>query len=341
VLDKYDVDGIELDWMRTQHLFPDGKAAEGMLLIDQFMAEIREMTKAKARERGHPIKVAVRVPVTPEIGKYFGLDAVRWAQENLIDILVLSNWFVPTDFDIPVEQWKREIGPESTAIIAAGADFAYCITNSKQIKQMKGNIETMRGFAVSAYSRGADAIYIFNNFMIPYKLKIIGADGKVSYVDDRKTAMSEIGQLSTALGKPRTHVLTHHNPGVENKPLELIVLKGGETREFQIHIGPEPEQGSYTVNVGIDSREGFDKAQFVVKVNSQACPMLGDMPRDPRYKYDNSKVWHVVEHVSETGARVMQFKVDPAALKDGYNCISITNSTQDEQALTWLEIHLD
>ncbi|MDA3925394.1 MAG: hypothetical protein PF904_11920 [Kiritimatiellae bacterium] len=340
-LDKYDVDGIELDWMRTQHLFPDGKAAEGMKLIDQFMREIREITKAKAKERGHPIKVAVRIPVTPEIGKQFGLDGVTWAREGLVDLLVLSNWFVPTDFDIPVERWKKEIGPESSAIIAAGVDFAYCICHKEQVKQLKGNIETMRGFAASSYSRGADAIYIFNSFMIPFKMKIIGADGKVSYSNDKKQAMNEIGQLSTALGKSRTHVFTYHDPDVEKRPREPIALKSGETKEFEIHIGPKPETGDSFVNVGLESKTGFEKADIFVTVNGSPCQILGDMLCDPKYKYDNTRVWHVVQHVSETGARVMQFKVNPGALKDGYNLISITNKSKDGQALTWLEMHLD
>ncbi len=341
VLEKYDVDGIELDWMRTQHLFPGGQAAEGMKLIDQFMREIREMTEAKAAERGHSINIAVRIPVTPEIGKQFGLDGVKWAKEDLIDILVLSNWFVPTDFDIPVERWKREIGPESSAIIAVGADFANGICHKEQVKQMKNDIQTMRGFAVSSYSRGADAIYIFNNFMIPYKIKQIAPDGKVTYTNDKKQAMHEIGAVSTALGKPRTHVLTYHDPDVAKTPQNPIALKSAESKDFKIHIGLKPETGSCFVNVGLESMDGFAKAEMAVIVNGVSCQLLGDMPRDPKYKYNNTKVWHVVNHVSETGARVMQFKVARSALKDGYNAISITNKGKDDQALTWLEMHLD
>ena len=312
-----------------------------MKLIDQFMREIRAMTAAKAKERGHPIKVAVRVPVTPEIGKHYGLDAVTWAQEELIDLLVLSNWFVPTNFDIPVERWKKEIGPESSASIAAGADFAYCICHKQQVKQLKGNIETMRGFATSAYSRGADAIYFFNSFMIPFKMKIIAEDGTVSETEDKKQAMKEIGQLSTMLGKPRTHVLTYHDPDVDKRPVEPIALKSEESKEFKIHIGPKPQAGSCTVNVGLESMDGFEDAELNVKVNGKTCSCQGDMRRDPKYKYDNTKIWHVVKHVSETGARMMQFKVDPTALKGGYNQISITNKGSKDQALTWLEMHLE
>jgi hypothetical protein len=39
VLDTYDVDGIELDWMRTQTLFPDHEVAAGTLLITSLCAK--------------------------------------------------------------------------------------------------------------------------------------------------------------------------------------------------------------------------------------------------------------------------------------------------------------
>lgn len=340
VLDTYDVDGVELDWMRTQTLFPDDKIAEGLPLLNQFMREIREMTQAKALERKHPIRIAVRVPVTPEICRRFGLDAVAWAQEGLIDMVVLSNWFTPTNFDIPVERWKREIGPAAACLILPGADAAMCLAQSKTVKQMNGTIESMRGFAVSAFSRGADAIYIFNNFMIPYKTQTVLPDGTVAYSSDRQAALSELGNLSTALGRPRTHVLTFTAPDLKQEPKSPWPLPPGEAKAFDLHTGPRPEGGRCVVHVGLDAMPGVAGAELSVTVNGVSCRARGDLPRDPRYTYDNTRVWHVVKGVAETGARVIAFEVPTAALKDGYNRTEITNAKKEAQALTWLEIHL-
>ncbi len=157
-LEKYDVDGVELDWMRTNTLFVKGEEKQGILLINQFTRDIRELTQQLSIEKGHPVQIAVRVPSSPEIGKSFGLDCVNWANEGLTDILIPSNWFVPTNFDIPVELWKDEIGDEADCIIAPGADFAHCFAKNKYVKQVSSNIETMRGFSASAFSCGADAI---------------------------------------------------------------------------------------------------------------------------------------------------------------------------------------
>lgn len=340
VLDTYDVDGVELDWMRTQHLFPDDKVAEGQPLLNQFMREVRELTQAKARERRHPIRVAVRVPVTPEIGRCYGLDAVAWAQEGVVDMVILSNWFTPTNVDIPVERWKREIGPASSCLVVPGADAALCLAQNKTVKQMNGTVESLRGFAVSAFSRGADAVYIFNNFMIPYKTQTVHPDGTVTYSSDRQAALRELGSLATALGKPRTHVLTFTAPDLRPEPKAPWPLPPGAAKAFDLHIGPKPAGGRCAVHVGLDACEGVREAEVSVTVNGAACRALGDLPRDPRYTYDNTRVWHVVKGVAETGARVLAFGVEPAALQDGYNRVEVTNKKGEAQALTWLELHI-
>lgn len=340
VLDTYDVDGIELDWMRTQLLFPDDQAAAGMPLLNAFMREVRALTRAKARERGHAIRVAVRVPVTPEIGRRYGLDAVAWARAGDVDLVILSNWFTPTHFDIPVERWKQALGRDSACLVVPGADAALCLAQSKTVKQMNNTVESLRGFAVSAFSRGADAIYIFNNFMIPYKTQTVHPDGTVTTSSDRQTALRELGSLATALGKPRTHVLTFTAPDLKPEPKEPRPLPPGAAQAFDLHIGPKPEGGRCTVHVGLDACEGLAEAELTVTVNGAACRGLGDLPRDPRYTYDNTKVWHVVRGVAETGARVLAFEVPQAALKDGYNRVAISNAKTAKLAMTWLEIEV-
>lgn len=342
VLEKYDVDGLELDWMRTHHLFPDGEAAGGMKLIDQFMREIRALANEKSQERGHPIRIAVRVPPAPEIGRHFGLDAAAWAREGLIDLLIPSNWFTPTNFDLPIETWKQEIGSGTSCLVAAGADATFCIARNKFVKQMQATAETMRGFAVSAFDRGADAIYIYNNFLSPYRVKAFAPDGTVSHAYSKEETLHDIGRLSTCLGKPRTHVLTYTDPEIQQTaPREAPPLPTGAPQEFKIHIGPKPQEGRCVVRTALDSRPGVEQTLLSVSINGATCRQIEEPPRDPRYVYDNTKVWDIVWHVSETGARVLQFEADLKDLVAGSNRLSITINAKEAQALTWLELHLE
>ena len=341
VLEKYDIDGIELDWMRTHTIFKQGEEAQGIELINQFMREIRSVTKQKSIERGHPIKIAARVPSTPGIGKSFGLDGVAWVKEGLVDVLIPTNWYVPTNFDIPVELWKSEIGKGIDYILAPGADFAYTIATDKYLKMMKSNIETMRGFTVSAYDRGADAVYFFNNFDPSYDRKIINQDGTFQIVNDKLMILNETGKNATSLGKPRSHVYTYNNPDIKPSPTNGPVLLKDIENEFDIYTGPKPGKGNFIIRIGLESLKGFENARLDVKINGKNCQQIEDMQRDPAYKYDNTKIWEIVKNVSETSARMMQFKVELSSVKNGYNRIVVVNSQKEEQSMTWLEVYIE
>ncbi len=340
-LEKYDVDGIELDWMRTHTIFKENEAAEGINLINEFMKEVRQITEQVASKRGHSIQVAVRVPSTPAVGRRFGLDGAAWVKDGLVDVLVPTNWYVPTNFDIPVELWKSEIGPEPDYTLAPGADFAYKIAENKYLKSMKSSAESMCGFTVASYSRGADAIYLFNNFDPSYKQKIIKEDGEIEVVDDKLSILREAGNLESSLNAPRKHVYTFTNPDTILSRKDAPALPQGEEKIFKIYTGTQSAQGEFVIRVGLDSKEGFESAKLKVKLNNKNCSQIEDLPRDPAYEYDNTKIWDIVMNVSETGARVMQFKADINSVKEGYNLISVTNINEEIQAVTWLEVYID
>lgn len=340
-LEKYDVDGIELDWMRTHTIFKKGEAAEGIHLINGFMKEIRQVTEQIAAKRGHSIKIAVRVPSSPAIARYFGLDGVQWVKEGMVDVLIPTNWYSPTNFDIPVELWRKEIGLEADYALAPGADFAYKIAKNKYLKAMKSSVETMRGFTVAAYSRGADAIYLFNNFDPSYKQKLIKQNGAIEIVDSKLPILNEAGELATSLSTPRKHVITFADPDTTMSREEAPVLLKGVENRFDIYTGPRPQHGDFIIHIGLDSNDGFESADLDVKLNGEECWQLEDLPRDPAYEYDNTKIWDIVMNVSETGARMLQFKADPNSVKEGYNQIFISNNEREEQTVTWLEVYVD
>jgi len=340
VLERYDIDGIELDWMRTHSIFKKGEELQGAELINNFMKEIRDLTKQKSLERGHTIKIAARVPPASDIGKSFGLDGVAWVKNGFVDILIPTNW-ASTNFDIPVELWKNEIGTGYEYILAPGADVGIKSFKDEYQKMMHSNVDLLRGFSASAYHRGADAIYLFNNFNPVYNRKIVSPDGTINITDDKQPILKEAGKLSTSLNKPRSHVLTYNHP--DNKPVSTDTPKLIQDikNEFNIHSGTKPDKGNYTIRIGLDSLNGFENAHLEVKVNDRLCMQIDDMPRDPAYIYNKTKKYDLVTNVSETGARVMQFRADLNAVKNGYNHISIINTQKEEQLISWLEVYIE
>ena len=90
---NYDVDGLELDWMRWCRNFPHGKQRQYANVLTGFVADVRgmldEVSRAKRRERmvlGH------RVACTVDECLNMGCDVTTWARDGYADFLA------PMDF---------------------------------------------------------------------------------------------------------------------------------------------------------------------------------------------------------------------------------------------------
>lgn len=109
LFDRYDADGFEADWTRFPwHLTP-GKEKSQSECLTEVMREIRKAADAAAKRRGHPVKVAASVLSSPETALGSGMDAVTWAKEGLIDILLVANFFQSVDFETPWREWCAKI----------------------------------------------------------------------------------------------------------------------------------------------------------------------------------------------------------------------------------------
>ena len=107
----YDVDGIELDFMREPHVFSPGQEAAGLPVLTEWLREIRRLVRDTAAKRGRPVRLGVRVPSRPETARAYGLDPVGWAQEGLVDLVVPTPRWATLEFDMPLAQWRRLLQP--------------------------------------------------------------------------------------------------------------------------------------------------------------------------------------------------------------------------------------
>ena len=157
--EHYDFDGIELDWMRFGwHLTPGREREEA-----PFLSEVVEHTHKQAlvwsAKRGHKIGVAVRVPAVPEAAAGLGMDAVDWAKEGLVDLIVPCAFYTTMDFDVPFENWKEAITGTGASLAAASELLAVPFPGAKETLC---SVDQLRGFAAEELYRGADCIYLFN-----------------------------------------------------------------------------------------------------------------------------------------------------------------------------------
>lgn len=158
---RYDMDGIELDWMRMPLLFRhslDLKPVETgqVAMMNDFMRRIRAMTEQVGRKRGRPLLVSTRVPLSASRSLAMGLDVETWLKEDLVDLLALGGGYAPMAMAPQVREMVK-LGHHHNVQVYA------CISKSG----MKGEyscVEAWRGAAMNVWQAGADGVYTFNLF---------------------------------------------------------------------------------------------------------------------------------------------------------------------------------
>lgn len=158
---RYDVAGVELDFMREVYCFRAGYEDEGREIMRSFMKEVRGYCKEAETKHGHPVKIAVRCLTDPLNDRYSGLYALGLAREGLVDWLIPSpRW--ETSYDrVPIDMW-RELVPEGCLVMAS---YEIAHNSSSRIRQRRSD-EQLLGMWHKDLAMGADGIYLFNNIYL-------------------------------------------------------------------------------------------------------------------------------------------------------------------------------
>jgi hypothetical protein len=272
LLERYDPDGLELDWMRFGfHLTPGREREEGEILT-AFVREVRALTQEWAKRRGHPIRLGVRAPAHPDAAAGLGMDAVAWAREGLVDLIVPCPFWRTSDFDIPLELWRERLGAVAERVPVVPG-FEHNLRAWLTGATVPNDLASLRGFAASMDQRGAESLYLFN--WMDSQTRPVSAEDYAVLIRD--------GLTPKALkGLPRRHPVTYRDtvprgfPDGTQLPVET---KNGGT--FHLQTGPVPATGKAWVVIGCADREGLAGTQFDVKLNGQslsiAAEELGDV----------------------------------------------------------------
>ncbi len=156
VLDRYDVDGLELDFMREIFCFDYKKHPECHKIMTEFVADVRQHLRICETRRDHKIRLAVRLCRDIEDNRVFGFDAAEWVRRGLVDVLIPSPRWSSTDSDMPISKWRR-LTDGTEVEVWAGLE-------THLIDPILQSVETVKGFAAQYFAEGADKIYLYNYF---------------------------------------------------------------------------------------------------------------------------------------------------------------------------------
>lgn len=146
--ERYPIDGLDLDFQRFPIYFPQDKGPEHVKTMTSFVRDVREMTQEVGNQHGRPLQLSARVLARPEQNIAIGLDPFSWAQEGLLDFLVVSH-YLRNDYPLPIAEFRDRL-PETFPLYGS--------------VEFEKDPDSYRKIARRLWDDGADGILLFNFF---------------------------------------------------------------------------------------------------------------------------------------------------------------------------------
>jgi len=307
-LGRWDMDGLELDWMRQCRNLTPGKEREQAGILTAFLREVRRETEAAGRRLGHPVKLGVRVPTTIPVSEALGFDVATWSRERLFDIIVPSPEYSAPDYDMDVPGWMKLVkggNPEAKVLpctdihFSNGRNASFCIFEDPAL---------VRGWALNA--SGADGHYFFN---APYW----EAQPRQALYRGELTGAG-IDRLA------RRFPITYHQSGLtpELKDMQLENAPIGMRRTYRVRVTKSPHDRRARLSLGYNRND----PPPTVKLNGVQLAFPSKLVAttlSPAPKYIRGG-W--------------TWDVPASAVSNGLNFVEVTPSKQPACLAVWVEI---
>lgn len=310
--ERYDFDGLELDWMRFGFHFRPGYEAAGMPILTRFVSETRSLLDVQQRRRGHRIELAVRMPSRPEVALGLGMDAVTWARRGLVSRITVTPFWATIDTGMPVDLWKRLLDG-TNVILAAGLELLLRPYPSSPLRQTN-SLETVRAAAATYIARGVDRIYLFN---------YMDSDTTLDRSEGYPQLLRQAGAMKTIAGKPRRHVVTYPDtsaPGEADACLLPAACRPGRWNAFRLDTGPAPVEQKAEARIAVEGAAPEGMASSALLVNGVRCSYEGI---------------RTVEKPAPN-APLLAFAVPSGTVQNGHNVIELSATTA--ATVVWVEL---
>jgi hypothetical protein len=266
LFERFDVDGVELDWFRHPAFFRVEEAYANRYLATDLVRRVRHRMDEVGRERGRRVNLAVRVPPTLADSSRIGLDVATWIGEGLVDIVIAGGGFVP--FETPIEEFVEAARDTDCRIYG-------CIERLRPTE----NDDVVRAIASRYWDAGASGIYLFNYFdeSAEWKRRVLGQIGDpaaLARLDKRYEIDSfERGGATSQIGSAfRNAIPLTQLPAA----LEETVSGGGPALRFSVtddlgRVPPEDAPPHSVMTLRFDNSSPDD--EFEVRLNGAAVPL--------------------------------------------------------------------
>ena len=225
--ERYDIDGIDLDFVRWPIFFKDDQVKSNTPLMTELVRQIRSILDKAGAKRNRRMLLSARVPLNVGTGRTIntnatdrdleclgiGLDVPAWIRDQLIDVVMPMHFFYTT-WDTMIanlDEWRGLTDGTPCGLYPTIHSMAWNDYGPPYI-----SAQSYRGAAHSYYQSGADGIALYN----------LWSGNKVGW-----GAVRDMGSPIALGSKPRRY---HCHLD------ELEVVSQGAQAEFELHLPEDP-----------------------------------------------------------------------------------------------------
>ncbi len=153
LLEKYDVFGIDLDFLREIHCLDYKNDPDCGKYMTDFVRQVKKTVLEAEKRLGHSIKLMMRVPRSYAECLGFGFDVVSWCKEGLLDAISPCARWECVDSGIPVREWSELLGNDAALFLGI---------ETLNLKFTQTTVDQVKGYAAAAFAQGSDGTYLYN-----------------------------------------------------------------------------------------------------------------------------------------------------------------------------------
>ena len=241
VCDHYDIDGLQLDFLRNPILFKkhtrggDPVGQKELDLMTGWVRRVRRMTEDVALRRGRPMLMAVRVPDSVGFCRAVGIDIERWLEEGLVDLLMTTCIFRLNPWKVSVDLGHKY-----------GVPVYPCLSDTRHLgeaEMVRATAACYRARAMNVWDSGADGVYLFNYYKYhgahSSLLRDVGDPKTLAGLDKVYTTYAR--SVRTSYCFPGGERFVNLRPLTQECPRKLTP---GQPEEVDLHVGENLSKSS-------------------------------------------------------------------------------------------------
>ena len=250
---RYDMDGFELDLTFSAYFFEAGEVEQNMHILTEFLREVRRVVDEAGARRGRPMSLGARIFPALEGNLDSGYDIESWLGEGLLDFVVPNVYaHIPLDPDFPFE-WILDLAAPCNCQVYPALGYG------------GGSVETYRAAAASYWHRGAHGLYL-PWFGWPVE-------------EEERQILTEIGNPDELARQSKTYLVASSQDECIKRgyrgqlPLELGDESGSDAQTINVYIADEANSTSAELRLRIRELSARDKIE--VTINGGGLPVDG------------------------------------------------------------------